>query len=629
MNSDKRQVVGYLIVVLCATALLLGVYQHDRGLWSSHEGRAGQIARNMMDSGDYLNQTLHYNRPSHQKPPLYYWAVCVAARLRGEVDQLAVRMPAMACAAATVLIVFAVGTHFASAQVGLVSALVLVTSMRFWWQGHVARIDILLTVLVIAAGLLFYSGYLNTRRRSVYYLLAYVLTAAGVLAKGPVAVALAGCGFGLFVLFERKWSEAAAAVLAWTLLAASIAAGRWWSTTAVVIAGVATALLLLLAARTRWPALTVHVLGVCVFAAVTLPYFVTIDRATDGAFTTEFFLRHNLDRATGQSGDNRPNFENHPFYLFLPYLFVGMLPWSWFLVGALVHALRRDHLYSRLRRYLVLWSGSMLVLLSLSSFKRADYMAPLYPLLALLIGCFVVSCCQPNKHNHARQATVVTGMGFAVVALLLVVIGGLSLFGQPITHLLTNAGESPLFSRYFNTRDAHDVVTLAPIFDERAGTVMMVGLLMAVGAAIVVVRNQSKRIWTTIGIPTAMMTIVLLGFTQVIAPQREPLMSHAPFADQIAPFVKGKDLAIQCTAAFQILFYLDRHAERLDSDHDLIETLNRPDSANTCFILHRKCLERIAERLPAHVRIAAQTVEHHFQPHVLLVCERERDTQTY
>ena len=150
MNSDKRQVVGYLIVVLCATALLLGVYQHDRGLWSSHEGRAGQIARNMMDSGDYLNQTLHYNRPSHQKPPLYYWAVCVAARLRGEVDPLAVRMPAMACAAATVLIVFAVGTHFASAQVGLVSALVLVTSMRFWWQGHVARIDILLTVLVIA-----------------------------------------------------------------------------------------------------------------------------------------------------------------------------------------------------------------------------------------------------------------------------------------------------------------------------------------------------------------------------------------------------------------------------------------------------------------------------------------------
>ena len=51
-----------------------------------------------------------------------------------------------------------------------------------------------------------------------------------------------------------------------------------------------------------------------------------------------------------------------------------------------------------------------------------------------------------------------------------------------------------------------------------------------------------------------MMTICLPGFTKVIAPGRDPLLSHQAFAARTAPHVNGRPLFIQATEAHQILF---------------------------------------------------------------------------
>lgn len=81
--------------------------------------------------------------------------------------------------------------------------------LRFWWQGHVARIDMMLAAAVVSAGLAFFTGYTSRSpaRRTLRYVIAYTATALGILTKGPLAVVLTGSGIGLTILVHRDWSE--------------------------------------------------------------------------------------------------------------------------------------------------------------------------------------------------------------------------------------------------------------------------------------------------------------------------------------------------------------------------------------------------------------------------------------
>lgn len=92
--------------MLAAACLLLGTYQQQRGLWSSHETHAGHIASNMLESGEFVVQRLHTDTISYHKPPLFYWDIFLFAKLRGEVDHLTVRLLTICSALVLVVVVF-------------------------------------------------------------------------------------------------------------------------------------------------------------------------------------------------------------------------------------------------------------------------------------------------------------------------------------------------------------------------------------------------------------------------------------------------------------------------------------------------------------------------------------------
>ena len=80
--------------------------------------------------------------------------------------------------------------------------------------------------------------------------------------------------------------------------------------------------------RTLWP------VGIALYLAVTVPWFIAVQHANPEFFRV-FFLQHNLERFS-------TNLYHHPqpFWFYLPVALLALVPWTVFVVAALVDAIR-------------------------------------------------------------------------------------------------------------------------------------------------------------------------------------------------------------------------------------------------------------------------------------------------
>ena len=77
----------------------------------------------------------------------------------------------------------------------------------------------------------------------------------------------------------------------------------------------------------------------------------------------------------------------HTLLYYLPTLFVGMLPWSLFLPALGFTLYRSGDIWREKKQlYLLIWVGVEFLFFTLASGKRSNYILPLYPALALLLG---------------------------------------------------------------------------------------------------------------------------------------------------------------------------------------------------------------------------------------------------
>ncbi len=323
----------------------------DRDLWSSHEARAAMDAQIILDDGVWGLPHLYDGRSELQKPPLYYWIIASLAWLHGsEVDAWSVRLPAAGAATLCVLLIgigLSVGRKRSLA--GLMAAAVLATALHFTWLARIGRIDMPLTLSVtLALGSLYLARGKSAGTRWSLLVLAYLAVAAGVLLKGPIGIVLPAAAMGLYLMLEiglpraRHWR-------AW--LSALMEMGVWW--------------------------------GLPLVIALTLPWFVWANRATDGEYFRIFLWHHNIERGFGGS-----SLRANPWWFYLPQFIGDFLPWSLLfpLAGWWSHR-RRFWRIDAEARFGLVWFVSVMLVLSCSRFKRADYLLPAYPGAAVFLGC--------------------------------------------------------------------------------------------------------------------------------------------------------------------------------------------------------------------------------------------------
>jgi hypothetical protein len=156
-----------------------------------------------------------------------------------------------------------------------------------------------------------------------------------LLLKGPIGVVLPATALAGFAIVERVPARR-------LIVTASVAA-----VTALVVAG---------------------------------PAYVWANRATDGEFARTFFLYHHLNRAFGGADA----LAGHPWWFYLPRFAADFLPWTPFLLVAVVHRGWRGDPDAR---FGLIWLTGMVAVLSCSRFKRADYLLPAYAGAAIFLGC--------------------------------------------------------------------------------------------------------------------------------------------------------------------------------------------------------------------------------------------------
>lgn len=352
--------------VLLFAAFLLFFHLGRRELYSSHEARAAQNAQRMLDTGEWGLPVLFDGQLDLQKPPGYYWLVAIAGRCNGgAVTAFEARLPAALAGFLTVAMVLAFLRSEGRPRAGNIAAIVLATAIHFTAISRTARIDVPLACAITASLLTFYKAHTGGPVYAWCFASA-VAAAGGVMLKGPIALALIG---PLAVI--------------WPLTSAR----TWWHRHAYLCSSSN--------AQAGMPVLSEkkllggYCLGFATVFALAAPWFLWANRATGGEFLRVFFWHHNVERFTGGS----PTLATHAWWYYFPRFAADFLPWTPVLLWAGVGALRsadgasRLNKPSRLIRFALLWFAAMFLVLSASQFKRADYLLPLYPAAAIVLGC--------------------------------------------------------------------------------------------------------------------------------------------------------------------------------------------------------------------------------------------------
>lgn len=397
-DSESRQPWWFVAAVLLLFFCLLGT----RSLNEPDEGRYAEIAREMVETGNWLVPRIWYV-PHLDKPPFTYWAVAVSLSVFG-VNEWAVRLPlalaGLSAACATFLFVRSV----AGAAAARWSVLLLGTSALYWVMARMLTTDIFLTQFVAWAVYFFWRSWrsldllepsavpasslhppasvadaeeepdpagdaraLAARHSFGWQLAAWAAMAGGFLTKGPIALIIPLVAFGALLWWRRSRVQAAKAEDYSLVPFGSLL--MWWRRGTT---------------DTRLSVLLFGALaGVPLFAVLALPWFWMVWETVPHSF--EFMVKGQVvGHAVQAAAKNRAQ----PFWFFVPVLIGGFLPWT-LLLGWLwrrAHWRSQDAKTQEAWLMLSVWAGFTFVLFSLNSAKLMHYILPMFPALAALVA---------------------------------------------------------------------------------------------------------------------------------------------------------------------------------------------------------------------------------------------------
>jgi 4-amino-4-deoxy-L-arabinose transferase-like glycosyltransferase len=341
--TETRQ--RWLLVLL--TAFTFFILLGSRALNEPDEGRYSEIAREMLETGNWVVPHLWY-LPHLDKPPMTYWLVAISMKLFGQ-NEWAVRLPLALAGMSGVWAAWLLGCSVGGRRVGWWSALILQTSLLYFAMARMLTTDMFLTVFNTWAIYFFWRSWqsLKPEVRSqksevlLWHLAGWAAIAVGFLTKGPIALAVPLVALGALVIY--RWKSFAAKKLLWSGLAA----------------------------------------GLVFFLVLVLPWFLAVFRRVPEAFGYMTVYQ----AAGSVLGTTIKNRKGSLFYFF-GILAVGLLPWT-FLLGWLWRRRHWRHLNQESKNAWVLlsaWAIFPFVLFSLSQAKLPAYILPIFPALAVMLA---------------------------------------------------------------------------------------------------------------------------------------------------------------------------------------------------------------------------------------------------
>jgi 4-amino-4-deoxy-L-arabinose transferase-like glycosyltransferase len=325
----------YFLAIIVLGLLIFFFNLGGRDLWDPDETRYAVVAREMRDTGQWVLP--HLNGEVYaEKPPLFFWLVNLSTFFFGKNTEFTNRLPSALAGFIILFVTFLFGEKLFNLRVGFISAMVLATCILLPRLSRWMMLDSLFTLFFLLTLYCFYLGYDKEGSRRKYYLLAGIFIGLGVLAKGPIGYLTIPI-FLIFSFFQKNMKKFWNGDLLRGCMLSVILVLIWWV-----------------------PACWIG-----------------------GRDYIHWLL---IKQAVGTYVEGGTHFHPEPFYFYFIRFPLEFLPWIVFLPTACILGLRKEFGKRKEFLFLSIWFCFIFIFFTLSKGKKDNYLLPLYPAAAMMVG---------------------------------------------------------------------------------------------------------------------------------------------------------------------------------------------------------------------------------------------------
>ncbi len=392
-NFDRLTESRWAYAVLAGLVFLLAI----PGLFAMpvldrDEGRFTEASSEMMETGDYVVIRYH-DELRNKKPVAIHWLQSAAVNITSGAHARSIseyRIPSMLGAIIAALGTFWGGAALFSRRAAFIGAMILGTTLLLTTEANIGKTDAAqcgVLVLCMAALAHMRAG-TGGRWHGVLF---WACLSLGVLLKGPIAPLVCFSTLGALFLWERKYA---------------------------------------------WARPLLYWFGISLFIVMTVPWYVAVQIATDGAFLSEA-VRVDLgqklvDAAEGHAGPIGMHSAALPL-LFWPGTLL-LIPGIWLAVTRvlpkrgkpasadaprLAATTAADDREAAAWRFLVCWIVPSWIVFEIAPTKLVHYTLPLYPAFALMAGAAADHWFSSNDWKQGRW---ISAFFFGAIGLLLAIL---------------------------------------------------------------------------------------------------------------------------------------------------------------------------------------------------------------
>lgn len=246
------------------------------------EARYGEIARKMLETGNWVTPLHDYGIPFWAKPPLSTWLSAISMKLFG-INEFAVRLPGLLLSIGVLWLIWGLAKKHSGSMTAMFAVLVLAGSLDFFLNAGVVMTDPALLFCITLSQVSFW--YAIVDKHKVWSYLFFVGLGLGLLAKGPIAIVLVGLFVFFWVLIRNEWVNL-------------------WQ-------------------RLPW------IKGTLLMLAIALPWYILAEKQTPG-FLHYFLVGEHLQRFLnpGWTGDKYGMAHDEHWGMIWIFAIAGIFPWS-------------------------------------------------------------------------------------------------------------------------------------------------------------------------------------------------------------------------------------------------------------------------------------------------------------
>jgi 4-amino-4-deoxy-L-arabinose transferase-like glycosyltransferase len=498
-----------------------------------------QIARNMLDSGDWVTARLD-GVAYLEKAPLKYWLMAISYKIFG-VHDWAARIPLALSAILLCLVTTRFGAWAFGWRAGLYSGIVLSTCVGLFLFTRILIPDVMLTLTItVALWSLMRALGEEEPHPARWALLMWAAAGAGLLLKGLIAAVFPATAGLLYLTFTRQ-----------------LTAKQTWVKLRPI-----SGLLLLLAIAAPW------------YILATLrnpPYFDLTMHSESGSYRGFFWFYFINEHVLRFLNLRYPrDYNTVPRVYFWLFHLLWLFPWSAYFPAVFKLSYRGADRASRVRLMSLCWAGFILLFFTFST-TQEYYSMPCYPALALLLGS-ALSKGDAALRWGTKTLAVIASLASLTIVIILWLVRGMPAPGD-ISQALNQHPDLYTLSL------GHMADLTLAAFTYLRLPLAVAAFAFAVGAAGTWLREVPIR-------SLAVMMVVFLHSARLALIVFDPYLSSRPIAQALLRQPTGQLIAGDQYYTFSsIFFYTNRRALLLNGRVNNLEYGSyAPDAPRDVFI---------------------------------------------